>query len=349
VNVTAETTPAAAGTPRGRHRRSKGDGPKPYDFRRPSKLSREHVRSLQVAFETFARQWSTLLTSSLRVVTQVTNVSIEQVTYAEYVQTLSNPTVMALTTIEPLDGQAVLELPLATAMTSVDHLLGGPGTGEQPNRPLSDIETTLLRGLLDRTALELRYAFDALVRIDPQVQALEYNPQFAQAASASDMVIVATFELDLGAEGSLATVCLPFAALFPHLEAATGHGVLSDRERAARALAGRHLAGRLESVPVEVTVRFEPARLTPSTLVALAVGDVLPLPHPVAAPLAVTAAEVTFAHAVPGAQGKRLACLVVDQPGAPSPQPPARHQPARHQPASHRPARHQPATGASRA
>ncbi|RJK92806.1 flagellar motor switch protein FliM [Vallicoccus soli] len=317
--MTAETTPAGSGAPRGRHRRSKGDGPKPYDFRRPTKLSREHVRSLQVAFETFARQWSTLLTSSLRVVTQVTNVSIEQVTYAEYVQTLSNPTVMALATIEPLDGQAVLEMPLATAMTSVDHLLGGPGTGDQPNRPLSDIETALLRGLIDRTVLELRYAFDALVRFDPQVQGLEYNPQFAQAASASDMVIVATFELDLGAEGSLATVCLPFASLMPHLEAATGHGVLSDRERAAREAAGRHLADRLESVPVEVTVRFEPARLTPSTLVALQVGDVLPLPHPVAAPLAVTAADVTFASAVPGAQGKRLACLVVDQPVAPPP------------------------------
>ena len=299
-------------------RRSKGGGPRPYDFRRPTKLGRDHVRALQMVFETFARQWTTVLTSTLRTVAQVNVASIEQLTYDEYIGTLDNPTLMHLLSVEPLVGAAVLEFPIALAMSSVDHLLGGPG-GTQPDRPLSDIESTLLRGLVERVLNEFRYAFEPLAHIEPVLSGIEYNPQFAQAATASDMVIVASFDLRVGAEESIATVCLPFAAVFPLLEISLGHGVTTERERVARMAAARAVAARLEHVPVEVGVRFRPAVLGPESLVDLAVGDVLRLPHKVSAPLSVTAADVTFAHAVAGAQGKRLACLVVPDPPADEP------------------------------
>jgi flagellar motor switch protein FliM len=297
-----------------RVRLSAADGPQPYDFRRPTKLSRDHVRSLQIVFETFARQWSTLLTSSLRAVAQVSVVSIEQLTYDEYVSTLSSPTVVNVMAVEPLAGAGILEFSLGSAMITVDHMLGGPGSSAQPERPLSDIESGLLRTLVDRILGELRYAFDGLARIEPKVSSVEYNPQFAQAASAADVVVVARFDLRLGPHESSATLCLPFAELFPLLEAALGHGVTSEREQAARAAARRALETGLEAVPVEVAVRFRPAWVTPATLGVLQPGDVLPLKHHVAAPLAVSAADVTFAHAVAGAQGRRLACLVVDNP-----------------------------------
>jgi flagellar motor switch protein FliM len=193
-------------------------------------------------------------------------------------------------------------------------MLGGPGSPNQPERPLSDIEAGLMRALVDRVLGELRYAFDAIARIEPQVSAVEYNPQFAQAASASDVVVVASFDLRIGPHESVATLCLPFGGLFPLLEAALGHGVTSEREHRARVVARRALETGLETVPVDVAVRFRPARVTPRTLVGLQPGDVLPLKHHVAAPLTVSAADVTFAHAVAGAQGRRLACLVVDSP-----------------------------------
>lgn len=295
-------------------RRPKGGAPEPYDFRRPAKLSREHVRTLQIAYETFARQWTTLLTSTLRAVAQTSLVSIEQLTYDEYVGTLANPTVLGILALEPLPGSGILEVSMSNAMTSIDYLLGGAGQGTQPQRPLSDIESALLRGLFSRVLGELRYAFESLVRFDPQLIQIEYNPQFAQAAAPSDMVIVASFDLRVGADECLATVCLPFAGLFPHLEAASGHGLSSERERAAREAAARQVSRNLEAVPIDVAVRFRPARVTPEQVLTLQIGDVLPLPHPVSAPLAVTAADVTFAYAVPGSHGKHLACLVVEPP-----------------------------------
>lgn len=315
MTVTEPSAASPARPARGRMgRRSRGSGPQPYDFRRPTKLSREHVRALQIVFETFARQTTTLFTTSLRAVAQVQLSSIEQLTYDEYVGTLSNPTLMAVISVEPLNGPGVLEIPLGTAMIAVDHMLGGPGAVEQPQRPLSDIETGLVRALLERMLGELRYAFEAVVRLDPRLEGIEYNPQFAQVASASDMVLVATFETRIGASESVATICLPFNPLFSHLEAATGQVITSERERRNREKAAQAVSQRLEDVHVDVAVRFSPVQVRPEELLGLAVGDVLPLAHPTTAPLVVTAADVTFAHAVPGSQGKRLACLVVDPP-----------------------------------
>ncbi len=294
--------------------KGEGAGPALYDFRRPTKLSREHVRTLQIVFETFARQWATLLTSTLRAVGQVGLISIEQLTYDEYIRTLANPTVVHLLSLEPLAGTGVLEFSMSTAMISVDHLLGGPGSPNQPERHLTDIESSLLGGLVTRVLSELRYSFDTVVRMEPQVTAVEYNPQFAQAASPADVMVVASFDLRIGVNESVATLCLPFAGLHPMLEASLGHGQTTERERLARMAARESLEAGLEAVPVEVTVSFQPTTVTPRTLVGLRVGDVLPLQHPVAAPLRVCAADVIFAHAVPGAQGRRLAGLVVEDP-----------------------------------
>src|SRR4051794_14985433 len=117
-----------------------------YDFRRPTKLSREHVRMLQMAFETFARRLTTVFTSGLRQVCQVTIIEINQQTYDEYVSGLATPTLLVPITLPPLEGTGVLELSLPVALAAIDHMLGGPG-GTQQTRALTDIESGLFRGL----------------------------------------------------------------------------------------------------------------------------------------------------------------------------------------------------------
>jgi flagellar motor switch protein FliM len=291
----------------------KSSGPEPYDFRRPTKLSREHIRTLQIAYETFARQFATLLTTTLRAVSQVSLLSIEQLSYDEYIASLSSPTIVSMFTIDPLPGTALLEFSLSTGMACIDHMLGGPG-GPQPQRPLSEIETPLLNGLIERTLGELRYAFETIVVLKPEMTAIEYNPQFAQAGAASDAVIVASFELRVGTEECVATICLPFQSIFPKLQADPNATVLSESQRRARELAYRNVLAGLEGAPIEVSVKFQPVLMNPADLIGLSPGDVVPLAHPTSAPLAVTTAGITFAHAVPGSQGTRLACLVVQSP-----------------------------------
>jgi len=314
LSVTLETSSATAPRRRTSRRGTGPDGPKPYDFRRPTKLSREHVRALQVGYETYARQCTTLITSTLRVVGQMSLISVEQLTYDEYVNTLTTPTVMAMLSLEPIQGTGVLEMSLGSAMATVDHLLGGAGGTDQPNRTPTDREEALLQRFIGRMLHEFRYAFSSLVDWQPAVTEIEYNPQFAQVASASDVMIAASFDLKIGVVECIATVCLPFAPVLPLLEAVTGRAPASEHAKRLREQAAREVNARLAEVPLTVGVDVGATTLTPAQVLRLAVGDVVPLQHSITAPMRVTAAGVTFAHAVPGTRGKRLACLVVPPP-----------------------------------
>jgi flagellar motor switch protein FliM len=294
-------------------RRSKGTGPQPYDFRRPTKLSREHARTLQIAYETFARQFTTQLTSSLRAISQVTLLSIEQLSYDEYIASIGNPTLLTMVTLDPLPGITLLEIPVDTALACIDHMLGGPG-GAQPQRQLSEIETVLFRGLLDRILGEFRYSFETVKKIQPKAGTIEYNPQFAQAAAPSDPMVVVSLEMKVGSQECVSTMCLPMAAVTIALQKADDAVALSPAERFARDTALRNLTSGLLGAKVQVVVRFGSTPMGPEQIVALAPGDVVTLDHPVNRPLTLSTAGITLAHAVPGNHGARLACLVVDPP-----------------------------------
>ena len=290
----------------------RGGGPTPYDFRRPIKLSREHVRTLQIAFETYARSCGTLFTTRLRVVSNVALASIEQLNYDEYVASLTNPTVIATVAIDPLPGTVLVEMSTSAVMTAIDHMLGGPG-GPQPERPLTEVEMPLLRGLLERMLGELRYGFETLVDISPKLRDIEYNAQFLRAHQPGDAVVVASFEMKIGTEECVASICLPFNTILPVLEKQETVE-LTPAERMVRDSAHRRLTAGLSAAPIDVAVRFQPIRMRTDDIVDLRPGDVVPLGHPTSLPLEVTVNETVFAHAVPGNQGARLACLVVPSP-----------------------------------
>lgn len=285
-----------------------------YDFRRPSKLSREALRPLQVALETFAGQTAILITSAVRTVCHVELAEIAQQSYAEYIGSLDDPTYMSVLRMEPINGPAALVLPIPLVMTCVDRLLGGPGTAEQPSRPLTDLETAVVASFFDRFVADLRFSFAPILPVEPSVVEVEYSPQMAQLGQPSDTVVVAKYVLHRGEEKHPFTLCLPYAGLAPHLATAKKQEQVSDRDRAARTLASQRLAAGLQDIPVDVTIRFRGTAADPADLLGLRVGDVVRLKHPAAAPLDVVAADLVFAHATAGTQGQRLAALVVASP-----------------------------------
>lgn len=288
--------------------------PIPYDFRRPIQLSREHSRMLQMALEGFCRQATTVLTSSLRTVCSVNLSSIEQTTYAEYIDALDNSTYMTMFSAEPLLSKCVLEVPLGAVMTFVDHLLGGPGGDQQPDRPLSDIETGVLAGLVERLLHELRYSFSSVIDFEPVVTGVEYSPQFAQVAGAADVMVAMNMELKLNDRDYRMTMCMPFSGLLPHLVRASAPMPVSDRERAQRQRSAALLQSGFQRVPVDVSVRLRPTTLTPTDIAALKPGDAIRLSHPASAPLEVVVDGINFAHATAGTSGFRLAALIVGTP-----------------------------------
>lgn len=279
---------------------------------------------LQLGFDGFARQATTVFTSALRSVCSVSLETIDQRSYAEFIDALDRTTYLTMFATDPMPGRGVLDLPLAAVMSCIDHMLGGPGSARQPLRQLTEIESGVIRGLVGRLMGEMRYSLAAIVALDPQVTGVEYSPQFAQVAGAADVMVVVTFVLRIDEIAHRMAVCLPFSGLHPHLVAAAAPAPVSNRERAQREAAATMLAREFQEVPVEVSVRFRTTHVDPGTLSSLTPGDVLRLAHPAAAPLDLTVDDLAFAHATPGARGRRLAALVVAT--APKSGHPAEHQ-----------------------
>lgn len=313
MNPAAQPRTRTGGSSARNNRRSSADAV-PYDFRRPIQLSREHARILQVGFDGFARQATTVFTSALRTVCQVSLVSVVQCNYAEYVEGLNSPTYMTIFTADPIPGRGVLEMPVGAIMSCVDHILGGPGSPDQPLRNLSDIESNVIGGFTERLLAEMRYSLGNVLDFEPVIVGVEYSPLFAQLASASDVVAVAAFDLRIDDLSHRITVCLPFSGLLPHLVTAAAPAPVSERERAKRAESAFLLQAQFQSVPIDVTIRFRTTRVSPDSLGDLEIGDVVRLSHPAAAPLEVFTDDTVFAHATPGAKGPKLAALIVGTP-----------------------------------
>src|SRR5438128_2257440 len=95
-----------------------------YDFRRPDRFSKEHIRAIQNIHETYARVTASSLSSYLRSPTTVSLSSIEQVVYDEYVHQLANPTLVNLIELQPLAGRIVVEMNMNLGLAMLDRMMG---------------------------------------------------------------------------------------------------------------------------------------------------------------------------------------------------------------------------------
>ncbi|MBK9102118.1 MAG: flagellar motor switch protein FliM [Austwickia sp.] len=280
-----------------------------YDFRSPNRFSREQFRALQMANETYARQMATILSTTLRVVAHCSLSRVSQTTYDEYTTALPNPSLLAVLDFNPLSGAGIFQLPMDIVMGVIDRLLGGPGTDQQPSRALSDIESGLIRKLVQRMIQELTYAYDSLAPLKASVTSLESDAQFLQLSSPSDPMVVADFDLRIGDQTATSTLCIPVQTVQPLLDTLNRKPELELT--GAKAQAAAELKQRMTEVPVNVSVAFRPISLTSKEVLDLEVGDILPLRHSTKQPLTISADGVPVATAVPGSHGHRLACQIV--------------------------------------
>ncbi len=276
-----------------------------YDFRRPATLAREHSRVLELAFETFARQWGTQLTAKVRVMSQVTLLSVCMDTYDDYVSQLPDTTAMILCEIEGFEAKAVVQFPAAGALNWASHMLGSPTAVDVPERNFTRIELSLLRRMLDETLEDLHYSLGALLTQPLTVDSVQYNSQFAQAAAKSEVVIVAAFDVRVGDRTIISTIALPADAVLPQLGAAHEMTTASEGDPAEQ------LARQLATIPIDVSLELTPKHVTPRSILNLSVGDVLAMPHPSHQPLQLSVDGRRLGRAAVGTRNGRIAAVVV--------------------------------------
>jgi flagellar motor switch protein FliM len=275
-----------------------------YDFRRPTTLAREHSRALELAFETFARQWGTQLTANIRARSQVTFGEVVMSTYDEYAASLPATTVMALCSVGGSDAKAVIQCPTAAALSWFSHMLGGDGTHNESERALTQLERSLLRKLIGDLIDDLRYSLGLLLPDDIAVDTVHHSSQLAQAAVPAELMIVASFVVRSGDQSAPATIAIPADVILRRLGDA--NPVTSPLDAATL------IAFQVVRAPLDVSLQLPPVAVTPSTILGMSVGDVIPLNYARHKPLDLAVDGRTLARAAVGANGSHMACVVTE-------------------------------------
>ena len=186
---------------------------KDYDFKRPVKFSKEHLRTLEIIFEHYGRLLSTNLPVYLRKNVQISVTSSETVTFSEFSNALSNPVILSIVNFAPLSGNIIMELSLNVGFAIIDRMLGGQGNALERPREFSEIEMAILEKILIVCMQLLREPWKNVIEINPVLDRIETNPQFAQIIAPSDMIAIVTLNIRIGEVDGLMNICLPYFTL----------------------------------------------------------------------------------------------------------------------------------------
>jgi len=277
--------------------------PEPYDFRRPAAIPRERMRRLEAAFDTFAGRWSTTLSARLHADVAVDTLSVAVLDYREVVEKLADDDAVVLCSVPGAEARGLVRAPVPTLLGWVARTLGGSAIAIAGRESLTAIEQAVVRRILEGAFEDLRYAFTGFLPIDLTVSSFPVAPRLASAARPDDVMLVATFGVAFEGTRTALALVLPVVAVVAGTE---------DAGQPASVEPADLLRAQLVTVPVELALRLRPAPVSPATILGLAVGDVIPLPHQQHRPLDLAVEGQIVAHAAIGAQSGHVACVVTD-------------------------------------
>lgn len=184
-----------------------------YDFRRPNRISKNQVRTLQTVHESFAEVFGYYLVSKLQTVVAISVTSVDQLFYSEFILSVSNPSCLYVFDIDGTDGSGILEVSPQLALTVVERLLGGSAENPTKARSITPIEQAVIRGIVEHALSDLRNAWRAIAELNFKYSRLEMEADFVQVAPSSEIVVVISFDVNIGVHTFLMNLCFPTFAL----------------------------------------------------------------------------------------------------------------------------------------
>ena len=190
-------------------------GYKLYNFRRPDKFSKDHLRALQDIHKEFSRQYSLVLAAYLRMPIEITIISVDQLTYDEFTRSMPSPLTIGIVELDKLNGQILTGISHEVITSIVDRMLGGVGNGEDIPRELTDIEEALAKKVLERFIKSLEVAWKNIIPVKGEVIDIDNSYSFIQVCNPGEIVALITFEVQISnKQAGLLSLCFPYPVLF---------------------------------------------------------------------------------------------------------------------------------------
>ncbi len=283
---------------------------KDYDFKRPAKFSKEHLRTLEIIYEHYGRLVSTNLPVYLRKNVQVNVSSSEAVTFSEFTNALANPVILGIVDFAPLSGSIIIELATNLGFAMIDRMLGGQGQPLERARDFSEIEMTILEKIMVICMQLMRDPWKNVVDINPMMERIETNAQFAQVIAPSDMIAIVTMNVKIGEVEGLMNICLPFFTLEDVMDKLNTKYWFSTMQLEDSERYEEHIESLIKRIDVPIKAVLGKSQVSVNDFVNLQVGDIIRLNTGVDSEMNVYVGNMKKFTALPGSSKDKYAVRV---------------------------------------
>ena len=283
---------------------------KNYDFKRPAKFSKEHLRTLEIIYEHYGRLLATNLPVYLRKNIQVSVASSETVTFSEFTNALSNPVILGIINFQPLGGNIILDLAANLGFAMIDRMLGGKGIPLEKNREFSEIEMTIIEKILIISLQLMREPWKNVIDISPVLERIETNPQFAQVIAPNEMIAIVTLNVKIGDVEGFMNVCLPYFTLESIMDRLNTKYWFSTMQDNSGEDYEMYIESLIKRVDVPIKVVMGQSTISVSDFVNLQLGDIIRLNTGVDSELNVFVGNILKFKGVPGTEKDKYATQV---------------------------------------
>ncbi len=283
---------------------------KDYDFKRPAKFSKEHLRTLEIIYEHYGRLVSTNLPVYLRKNVQVSVSSSEAVTFSEFTNALANPVILGIVDFAPLNGSIIIELATNLGFAMIDRMLGGQGVPLERPREFSEIEMTILEKLMVICMQLMREPWRNVVDVAPVMERIETNAQFAQVIAPSDMIAIVTMNLKIGDVEGLMNICLPYFTLEDVMDKLNTKYWFSTMQLEDSERYEEHIESLIKRIDVPIKAVLGKSQVSVNDFINLQVGDIIRLNTGVESDMEVYVGNMKKFTALPGSSKDKYAVRV---------------------------------------
>ncbi|MCX4306918.1 MAG: flagellar motor switch protein FliM [Acetatifactor sp.] len=283
---------------------------KNYDFKRPTKFSREHLRTLEIIYEHYGRLLSTSLQVHLRKNIQVTVTSSETVIFSEFSNSLSNPVILGIVNFAPLNGTILIELASQLGFAMIDRMLGGAGDPLEKSREFTEIEMTIIEKMMVVCMQLMREPWRNVLEINPMMERIETNSQFAQIIAPNDMIAIVTLNMKIGDVEGFMNICLPFFTLESVMDKLNTKFWYANMQEQDDENFEEYIEALIKRVDVPVKAVLGKTSISITDFVNLQVGDIIRLDTEVEQDLTVYVGNIKKFTALPGTSREKNAVRV---------------------------------------
>ena len=272
-----------------------------YNFSRPSKFNREQLRTLEIIYDNYSRELTSFLTGYLRANVEIEVVNSEQITFRDFSMSLANPTVLSIVDFEPFKGQIILEMSTNIGYSIIDRILGGPGMPLNGIREVSDIEKILLERILSQMLVLMPDAWANYAVVNPKLQQIETNVQFAQVLPPNEMTALVTLSVTIGNVKGFVNFCIPHIVIEPIAQKLSSTNWFTvTKDELESQIYKEKLEQKLERTEVDISAVVGRTTIMVSDFVNLQAGDIIPLDSYINSNLHVMVGDLLKFNAKPG-------------------------------------------------